>query len=393
MNPSTVGWIDKFLRDFNIDSLALSSLDALYLELKRVGFIYGTSVEIALPYDSEITYSEEEKTKINLFTALVTTYYETIDNSDSKDCIKALIEFYEYLDTKKSFFSFINTLTTSKSEKLEKIINTRIQTNESIFKKNFSHLLTNALLFIDVLAFEHFLIHDKNPIEYAATLEETLTNIVFLALNSKIEKDTHDELLIKLFASSVRYTEVNTDEDASFDQIRLDNYTDELEKRYILDLTSLAVWNDKEIDLGEQDFIRALGAELMLPNQWVKDSLHSVQSFVKEHKEDISFFNYSNPAHHFYKQTSRTVSILILRNKKRLIKEISESKELMILLGQSAVRDLSKEEKQQMKQQLLDVCKTIPSLAIFILPGGSLLMPLLIKFIPQLLPSAFNENK
>jgi len=65
---------------------------------------------------------------------------------------------------------------------------------------------------------------------------------------------------------------------------------------------------------------------------------------------------------------SRTVSILILRNKKRLIKEISESKDLMVLLGQS-------------------------SLAIFILPGGSLLLPLLIKFIPQLLPSAFNENK
>jgi ABC-type proline/glycine betaine transport system permease subunit len=65
----------------------------------------------------------------------------------------------------------------------------------------------------------------------------------------------------------------------------------------------------------------------------------------------------------------------------------------MILLGQSTMRDLSKEEKQQVKKQLLDICKTIPSLAIFILPGGSLLLPLLVKFIPQLLPSAFNENK
>ncbi len=393
MNPSTTGWIDKFLRDFSIDSLTTSTLDELYPKLRKVGFIYGTSIEVVLSKDSEITYSEGEKTKINLFAALVITYYETIDNGDPKDCIKALIEFYEYLDTKKSFFSFINALTTSTSEKLEKIINTRIQTNESIFKKNFSHLLTNALLFIDVLAFEHFLIHDKNPIEYAAALEETLTNIVFLALNSKIEKDNYDELLVKLFASSVRYTKVNTDEDASFDQIHLDSYTDELEKRYILDLSSLAVWNDKEIDHGEQDFIRALGAELMLPHQWIIESLHSVQSFVKEHKDNISFFNYSNPAHHFYKQTSRTVSILILRNKKRLIKEITESKDLMILLGQSTIRDLSKEEKQKVKQQLLDVCKTIPSLAIFILPGGSLLMPLLIKFIPQLLPSAFNENK
>jgi len=65
----------------------------------------------------------------------------------------------------------------------------------------------------------------------------------------------------------------------------------------------------------------------------------------------------------------------------------------MVLLGQSTLRDLSKEEKKQVKKQLLDICKTIPSLTIFILPGGSLLLPLLVKFIPQLLPSAFNENK
>lgn len=393
MNPSASGWIDKFLRNLDEQYLAASSLDELYLDLRKIGFIYGTSINIVLSNNSDIKYSEEEKTKINLFAALAITYYETIENGNQKDCIKALIQFYEYLDTKKSFFSFISVLTSTNNEKLEKIINTRIQTNESIFKKNFSHLLTNALLFIDVLAFEHFLIHDKNPIEYAATLEETLTNIVFLALNSKLKKDTYDELLVKLFASSVRYTKVNSSEDASFDQIHLDTYTDELEKRYILDLTSLAVWNDREVDFGEQAFVRALGAELELPNEVVLESLDSVQSFVKEHKENISFFNYSNPAHHFYKQTSRTVSVLILRNKKRLIKEISESKDLMILLGQSTVRDLSKEEKHQVKKQLLDICKTIPSLAIFILPGGGLLLPILVKFIPKLLPSAFNENK
>lgn len=393
MNPSATGWIDKFLRDLEDQRIPLIGLDQLYTSLRKVGFIYGTSVDIVLPHDTGILYSEEERTKINLLSSLVFTYFETIENGTNKDCVVALIQFYEYLDTKKSFFSFINGLTTGGSEKLEKIIHTRIQTNESVFKKNFSHLLTNALLFIDVLAFEHFLVADKNPLEYASNLEESLTNTVFLALNSKLEKDDYDALLVKLFASSVRYTKVSIEEDASFDQIDLDAYTDDLEKKYILDLTSLAVWNDKEVDLGEQDFIRALGQELQLPKDWVKESLVAVQTFVEQHKDEISFFNYSNPALHFYKHTSRTVSILILRNKKRLIKEITESKDLMILLGQSTVRDLSAEEKQQVKNQLLDICKTIPSLAIFILPGGSLLLPLLVKFIPQLLPSAFNENK
>jgi len=75
-----------------------------------------------------------------------------------------------------------------------------------------------------------------------------------------------------------------------------------------------------------------------------------------------------------------------------LIKEIVQSKELMLLLAHSTHRDLNEKEKKKVKKQLLDVCKTIPSLTIFLLPGGSLLLPLLIKFIPTLLPSAFNEN-
>ncbi|MBQ4822382.1 LETM1-related biofilm-associated protein [Aquimarina sp. MMG016] len=394
MNPSTFGWIDKFLRDLDVNSYLLElSLDNLYSNLKKTGFIYGTSVSIVSFNNSGINYSEEEKTKINLFTALIVTYYDTIENASENDFIDALIQFYNYLDTKKSFFSFINNIASKKSEKLEKIIHARIQTNESIFQKNFSHLLTNALLFIDVLAFEHYLIHDKDPIEYATKLEETLTNTVFLALNSKQEKDDHDKLLVKLFASSVRYTDISMEEEANFDHIDLDDYIDDLEKRYILDLTSLAIWSDKQLDQSEKDFINALGAELYLDQKMVSASVEAVYQFIEKHKEGISFFNYSNPAFHFYNQTSRTVNLLILRNKKRLIKEISESKDLMILLGQSAVRELSKKEKQQVKKQLLDICKTIPSLAIFILPGGSLLLPLLVKFIPQLLPSAFNENK
>ena len=83
---------------------------------------------------------------------------------------------------------------------------------------------------------------------------------------------------------------------------------------------------------------------------------------------------------------------MITRNKKRLIKEISQSKELMHLLAKSTSKDLSPEEKKKVKKQLLDICKSIPSLTIFLLPGGGLLLPLLVKFIPQLLPSAFNEN-
>ena len=82
-----------------------------------------------------------------------------------------------------------------------------------------------------------------------------------------------------------------------------------------------------------------------------------------------------------------------MRNQKRLLKELNESRELLILLGQSTLRDLNHEEKGKVKEQLLDVCKSIPSLTIFLLPGGTVLLPLLVKFIPKLLPSAFDDNR
>jgi hypothetical protein len=35
----------------------------------------------------------------------------------------------------------------------------------------------------------------------------------------------------------------------------------------------------------------------------------------------------------------------------------------------------------------------MPSLAIFMLPGGAILLPLVLKIIPDLVPSAFRDNE
>lgn len=90
--------------------------------------------------------------------------------------------------------------------------------------------------------------------------------------------------------------------------------------------------------------------------------------------------------------TIKEIKALIEKNRKRLLLEIHESKELVKLLAQSTVRDLTKDEQKQVNKQLLDIFKSIPSLAIFMLPGGALLLPLVVKFIPNLLPSSFNKG-
>lgn len=90
--------------------------------------------------------------------------------------------------------------------------------------------------------------------------------------------------------------------------------------------------------------------------------------------------------------TVEEIKEAILKNKKRLAKELQESKELIFLIKKSLTTSLTEEEKKKVKDQTLDICKAIPAFTVFMLPGGALLLPLLIKLIPDILPSAFRED-
>jgi hypothetical protein len=90
--------------------------------------------------------------------------------------------------------------------------------------------------------------------------------------------------------------------------------------------------------------------------------------------------------------TVEEIKELLHKNKMRLHKELQQSKEAMHLIKKSTHSSLSDEEKEKIKIQLLDICKAIPSFAVFMLPGGALLLPLLIKLIPDILPSAFRDQ-
>jgi hypothetical protein len=190
----------------------------------------------------------------------------------------------------------------------------------------------------------------------------------------------------------VRYTKFSNKKVESLRVLNLDSLQTNLEKYYLLDLAAMAIWTDRIMDAKESEFLHELGDLLALDQNYIMESLFTLDSFITANKKDIPFFNYSNPIKHFYDQTTQSVVTLITRNKKRLQKELSESKELLILLALSTQRELDTQEKKKVRKQLLDVCKTIPSLTIFLLPGGSLLLPILIKFIPKILPSSFNEN-
>jgi LETM1-like protein len=397
INPSANGWIDKFFQEQG-KFLTNNFTDELsfYKSIRQTGFIYGHVVEIDPLLTIDISqWKSDEISKAALLAHLYSTYLFTQTDTEFKIFIEKTIEFYNLLSP-KGFDIFDKILSQSNSTKLEGIIKERIQTNKDIISKNFSHIVTNALLFVDVLAFRQFLINGKISNKYIKNIEEIILSVVTLALKVKTIKSQNDDLLIKLFESSVRYSKFSIDSEKSknkvLESLDFENLTADLEKYYIVDLAGLTLWNDEVIENDELYFLHKLGEKIGIPDAFINDSVTDTNAFITKFKSEIQYFHYSNPVKHFYDQTTTGVQVLITRNKKRLTKEISESKELMQLLAKSTSKDLSPEEKKKVKKQILDICKTIPSLTIFLLPGGGLLLPILIKFIPQLLPSAFNEN-
>ena len=394
INPSASGWIDKFFieQKFSKDTVSQTT-DAFYQKLRDTGFIYGHIIafETVRPIETK-GWFKEEISKVALLNTLYAVFCSTEKETTPENFIKQTVAFYNQMNP-QGFNIFKKILPkNSPSLTLEKIIDERVQTNDTIISKNFSHLVTNALLFIDVLAFRQYLIHGSIPEKYLKKIEETIVNIVTLALKVKSNKTPYDDLLVKLFEASIRYSKFYKNSVQNLETIQLDYFTNDLEKYYLIDIAGMALWSDGKIENNEAYFLNSLADVLSVSDDFVDESIISTNAFIIKHKKDIPYFNYSNPVKHFYDQTTQSVITLMSRNKKRLVKEILQSKELMVLLAYSTRRDLDEKEKKKVKKQLLEICKTIPSLTIFLLPGGSLLLPILIKFIPTLLPSAFNEN-
>lgn len=391
MNPSTSGWIEKFCFVVSKNKTIYSNYDELYAALKQLGFIYGVNINISKSIDKTHKYSEDELAKINLLTALYHVYYFHKKELNTKDFITILLKFYKDLEV--SDLSLWDKLVIGKSETsmLERLIHDRIQIDDNLLTRNFNKSITSSLLFVDILAFEKFLSESIDIKAYTAMLESIIVGTLYQSLNSKSKITDYDKKVIDIIETSSSYLDENIEvEDLIYD---IDYNIEEHAKIYLIDLMCLSIWDDEIIEKTEFIFLERLAKRLELNETVVHESIISVSDFHKKHKKEILLFQQTNPISNFYENSSQLVNKLIRRNSKRLVKEIKQSKELVSLITKSTHSDLTKEEQKILQAQLIDIFKTIPSLAIFMLPGGAILLPLFAKLIPNLLPSAFDDNR
>ncbi|QBA64486.1 LETM1-related biofilm-associated protein [Muriicola soli] len=392
MNPSGPGWINKFGEVVRNKEGIYSDFSTLYTSLKDYGFVYGMNVKSPSFISIEHAPSEDEMAKINLLTALYFTFALERQEHKFEDFLAAVFAFYKEL--KVSQISFLNKILTGSktSAQLEKLIDSRVYLDDNVISRTFNSVITNSLLFIDILTFRYFLREGKDIVQQAQKLEYLAINITYHALNAK-EKNKADEKLSQLFAASLTFIDEDKEKfDGSYREILVNNCSP-WENQYFLDVACLTVWEDYSLDYKESQFIYGIGKDMGFTEDQIAGSLEDITTFFKDNSKNITFLKDTNVAVQFYDSMSRVVNKLILRNSKRLQKELSESKELVFLISKGAVKELSPDEKKKIQDQLMDVFKSVPSLAIFLLPGGAVLLPIFIKLIPALLPSSFDENR
>ena len=261
--------------------------------------------------------------------------------------------------------------------------------------------LNNAFAYLDVILFDDFVHKQKEEAlkKYNVYAENALVAVTLSAYSDgQIEEKERD--LFNMFLASSKLDDDDREEakerfrnGATLDDFSYFVRDHWLLKRFLMDLSVLTVFCSNEALDEEIDFLNELAAHFDIPPNELEESMRIVENYILKSKEQITFLSDTSKYDKVYSSLTKRWSKVLSRNKDKLTVELRESKELVILIKKSASEDLTKEEREAVRTQLKDIGKSIPALTIFMLPGGTILLPLLLKLIPDMIPSAFKENE
>jgi len=405
ISPGSRNWIAKYfeLAENGIITLSLDESNDELEELvelisSKTGLVFGVANSFIFSNELERDhYTQDEALKLLLFEALMLAYLQKSGRNFSKEAfIQTLCQFYKIWVEEKWIDKWFKG---NQIQKLEKVLTNRVKVNSSIFGTNYwiNHL-SNVLSFLDVLLFIEFLdektlFFDEKRNDYAFSVvkgalagaladeqiepkEQRLIN--HLLASADLPKELEHEL--ELYMNKTKSLS-----DFSFENKQLAKITFKFVS-FIMKGTHI-VTEFEELKLQKLGFQFGLNADEMEECRLVCDL------FIVDNNLQLNQIKEDNQVKLIYKGFSARWIRILGRNKDKLINELNESKELIALINKSAHQELSKEEREKVKKQFMDVLKSVPSVGIFLLPGGALLLPLILKIVPDLTPSAFKENE
>ncbi len=165
-------------------------------------------------------------------------------------------------------------------------------------------------------------------------------------------------------------------------------------KRFIVEQTVLASLVDGRRSPREVEWTYELGEHFGFTRAQMQILELEMAEFYRRHRGVVDVFRLSSGAEVMGEEWVDTMSAAVKKNYRALLQEVKETGELSRLLARAARgKTLTRDEKRRMREQLIDVAKAVPALALFAAPGGVLLLIALARVLPfDLLPSAFRDE-
>ena len=411
--PGSKGWVSKYndllQRGDIIISVdkptGISNEHFAHIQLSQSGIVFGFPTELLFAnlLDDKL-WTTEEKLKLLLFEAHLFIY--ELNGGDATEnfdlFIHSLIQFYGQhtapaISKMMRFFK-----KESPEEKIESILEKRTEIPGSIINNAlWINYLSNSFVYLDVILYNEFLktkrsLQDSHYEELAIDVLKMISFSSFI--DGKVSENEKNIFEVFLASANIEDTRKKSAQQYLKTGAKLQELSFRFTqlwmfKRFLLDISVLTLYSNKEIDYNEKEICTEVSNFLHLSISELDETLVVIEQFVLNHTDKIPYLQNRNAVEHLYDNISKRWIKILGRNKDKLINEIQQSKDLVKLIKKSTTEELTKDEKERVKTQFMDIVKTMPALAIFMLPGGAILLPIVLKIIPNLIPSAFRDNE
>lgn len=414
MNPHEKGWLKTYL-EFRKDLLKELTAEtekksshpeySLYKIIQPTGLMYGQFVgELDIP-DHE-GWDHKDRMKVLLAESLISSSLLFSDKPvTNNDQLSAII-----LKTLESIGDFYNNIfpelsTPTKTlfgrkksslELAERILDKRIG-NTNSFRGNFwATFFHNSLLFLDVFIFGQW-IHtnaDRIVADFFRYEREELR----FSMVKVIAAAAHANRVIapeekRLFEFFLQTTELTNDrkrealrifsEGIAIEDINLPSENSWILKKFFVELAILTLWSDKKVEQTELNFLKVFCRYFDFSDEELENSMIAIEGFVLEHWKELEYLQDNQEYGRVSEQYIERVARLAERNKSRLIRDLQNHENVMRLLAKARSNELTLVEKEQIRLELIEILKSIPTFAVLSLPQKFLTLPILLKILPK----------
>lgn len=408
--PGGKNWIEKYLfllerGEIEIDVAipeGVSKCNYIHTTLFETGIVFGIpSHTLFVPAAFQHHWTADERLQVLLFESLLLVYVVERETLPDKKMIPMLLQFYEQYKERNSLNVLKLLFHETPSMQLEKMLSRRVHIRRTVKNQLWVNYMQSSLVYIDVMAFRDYLLHDRMLKEsYEQYVLTTLQTLGAASLADGVINSS-EQTLLNVFVSSANidreklrsFKQQLKGHEIDVDTIELPDEEDKLFKNYLIDLAVLTVHSDLTALSNEIVFLDALCDRLELDTEQLQSAIMLIERFVIANNHQVTFLKEQSSYEQLYSNFSKRWIKVLGRNKDRFIKELRESGELLALVNKSRNTELSKEEKEKVKSQFKDIAKSMPAVALFMLPGGTIILPIILRIIPDLVPSAFQGNK